>query len=154
MESIRSRESLVSELLFEALRVKNDRLNTLATEVFAALGPCAAGRLLREAINRKNPLAYRLRLLHAVECVGEVAVGDEQTMLFTLLHDKSAQVRDAAARVIVRLGLIDTGCIARESEPYHATIASPGNMHQAALLPAVGPCGAGADGVSAPPVRG
>ena len=46
MESgIRSRESLVSELLFEALRVKNDRLNTLATEVFAVLGPLCRGSL-------------------------------------------------------------------------------------------------------------
>jgi hypothetical protein len=95
----------VGDLLFEALRVKNDRLNALVAEVFGTLGRCAVRRLLCEAATREYPPGYRVRLLGAVERVGVVPDINDQTRLFVLLHDQSAQVRDAAARVIVRLQL-------------------------------------------------
>src|SRR5688572_24303681 len=103
MQTIRAPECVVGELLFEALRVKDDRLNGLAAEAFAAIGPRAAGRLIREAQDGKNPPAHRLRLLHAVERVGAVPDPDDRTLLFMLLHDRNARVREAAVRTIVRL---------------------------------------------------
>ena len=68
----RSTPLLMRDLMFAALRVKDDRLNALAFELFARSGARSVRRLVLEAADRRNPTGFRLRALGAIARVGAV----------------------------------------------------------------------------------
>jgi hypothetical protein len=100
--SIKTREQVLVDLMFHALRVKDAALNAHAAHLLAQLGGRPISRLVREAAVRRNGLAYRLRLLGVVEQVGEVPTAADWLTLSALAADKNPQVRAAAARCLVQ----------------------------------------------------
>jgi hypothetical protein len=99
----KAEQQLMTDLLFAALRVNDEQLNTLAAELFVRFGPGVVPPLVREACNRKNRPAHRLRVL---EVIGRLAgdapcfEADDFMNLHTLLHDRNPKVRRAAADLV------------------------------------------------------
>ena len=78
---------LVIELMMRALRVDDDRLNALATEVVARFGPGIVRRLVLAAANRKQRPGHRVRLLRAIPRVLVIPDAANCLDLFSLTAD-------------------------------------------------------------------
>jgi hypothetical protein len=99
----RSTSVLMLDLVFAALRVRDERVHTLAIELFGRFGADLVPRLAIEAVNRKNPLPYRLRALKAIGRIGSVTDPADFLALWSLLGDRDALIRQAAADLILAL---------------------------------------------------
>jgi hypothetical protein len=93
----------VIELVLEALRVNNDRLNALATEIVARFGPGIVRRLVLAASNQKHRPGHRVRVLKAIRRVGVIPDPANFFDVLSLTADKSVEVRAAAAELIMAL---------------------------------------------------
>jgi hypothetical protein len=96
--------TLAVDLMLEALRVDDDRLNAIAIELMGRLEGEPLRRLAMEAANPENSPGHRLRLLKAIRHIG--AVPDANSffdVMFTSMRDKNAAVRTAAREVIASL---------------------------------------------------
>jgi hypothetical protein len=91
---------LIIDLMHEALRVKDERLNVLAIELFARAGGELVRRLVLEAACRRNPRGYRPRLLRAIGRIGPVTDPTCRMDLLGLPGDRNAQIRAAAAGLL------------------------------------------------------
>jgi hypothetical protein len=91
---------LLRDLLLAALRVRNERLNALAIELFGRTGEEAVRRLILEAGYSKNSRAYRLRILRAIQRIGVVSNPDDMLNLIGILNDKDEVVRDVVGTII------------------------------------------------------
>jgi hypothetical protein len=96
----RATPALVVDMMFAALRVQNESLNALAIELFGRFGQKAVRHLVLEAVDRKNPPAFRLRLLRALDRIGAVRDATSIMDLNMLLHDRNPKIRAAAAYLI------------------------------------------------------
>jgi hypothetical protein len=94
--------SLILDLVMEALRIQNDRLNAIAAEFITRFGEKPVRRLVLEAACRQNRPAHRVRLLRIIQRIGLV---DTETWIdvFNLIHDQNPEVRAAAAELICTL---------------------------------------------------
>lgn len=101
--SNRSTPQLMLDLVLEGFRIRDDKLNALASEICARCGDQAIRRLVVEAVSRKNRLEHRVRLLRAIQRIGTTLDISSWMDLFTLTSDKNSKVRDAAVRLIVSL---------------------------------------------------
>jgi hypothetical protein len=91
------------ELMIQALRVGDDRLNALATEVVARFWPGIVRCLVLAAANRKHGPGHRVRLLQAIQRVGVISDPANFFDVLSLTTDKRPEVRAAAAELIVGL---------------------------------------------------
>ena len=66
----RDTSALMLDLMLEALRVENDRLNAIAIELFGRFGERPVRCLVLEATNCKNRPKHRLRILQAIQRIG------------------------------------------------------------------------------------
>lgn len=98
----KTRQQLIVDLLFHALRVKDAALNEHAAEVFRRSGDDLVRRLVLEAASKKNSPAHRLRVLAVIEGVGQLSCLDDWLDLNILVADKNPQIRHAAGRCLVR----------------------------------------------------
>jgi hypothetical protein len=97
----RDRAEVLCKLILAALQRQDARLNELAHDALVAIGTGAVHTLVIEAFTSKN-IGYRLRLLRAIEAIGEVPDPMDHAKLFILLgHGKSAKIREAVKRVIL-----------------------------------------------------
>jgi hypothetical protein len=101
--SERSPPVLMRDLMLEALRVRDERLNGIAIELIKRLGDQAIHRLVFEAANRKNSASHRLRVLQAIAAVGEVTDPDILMDLASLMGDRNAAIRGAVVLLLERL---------------------------------------------------
>ena len=86
---------LMLELIMGALRVRDARLNELASEVLARSGERSVPRLSRAATDPKNKLDHRVRALDVLARIGP-PYGLEMMDLSVLLHARHKTVREAA----------------------------------------------------------
>jgi hypothetical protein len=102
--SERSIPSLILDLLLEALRISDDRLNKIAAEILSRFEEQPIKRLVLEAASSKNRPAHRIRLLRVIATIG---IGSDPSNFYDLgfivTHEKNAAVRAAAAEVICNL---------------------------------------------------
>jgi hypothetical protein len=103
--------------MLEGLRVEDPRMNAAAAELCARLPVGAVRSLVAEASHRKNRPRHRVRLL---EVIGRIAARDpagfdaEPELFFdvaNLAHDRNADVRAAASRLIRDLPLYRAGVL-------------------------------------------
>jgi len=87
------------ELMFEALKSEAVKLNQLAAEALALVGPVVVRELVIELLTSKK-VGYRVRLLGVIETIGEVSNPIDHMELFNLTDDKDSRVREAAVRTI------------------------------------------------------
>src|SRR5262249_38561189 len=80
----RTTRALMVDLMSAALRIQEQPLNALAIELFGRFGQDAVRHLVLEAVDRKNPPAYRLRLLQALDRIGAVRDAESLMVLFLL----------------------------------------------------------------------
>jgi len=91
-------ERLMLRLMFEGLRVKDERLNAITIELFGRFGDQPIRRLVLEAVSRTNSVSYRLRVLQAIARIGRVCdQASIQDLIWTLLRDRNAKIREAVA---------------------------------------------------------
>ena len=96
---------LILELILESLRVRNDRLNEIASELICRYGAKMVPLLMNEVINRQNPIAFRLRVLGVIECIGRL--GPHAWIdLNILCADKNSRIREAAMRLMFSRRLV------------------------------------------------
>jgi hypothetical protein len=97
--------ALIVDLLLHGLRVKDEKLNAIAAELFARQGSCAIRQLVLEAASKKNSPAHRLRLLAVIERIGQLPDPDDWFALNVLAADKNPKIREAVGRCLVRHSL-------------------------------------------------
>jgi hypothetical protein len=95
---------LLRDMVFETLRVKDERLNALAVEVCGRCGADVDRRIVLEACDRKNGRAHRLHALRAVQRVGSVTDPISLYDLDIVAHvGPNAEIRTAVSYLIVTL---------------------------------------------------
>jgi hypothetical protein len=99
----RSTPRLMMDLILEAVRVSDARLNALATELLGRSGTQPVRRLVLAAINPRNGPQHRVRLLRAVRQIGVISDPVSYLDLCSLLVDRSAAVRVEAADLLAYL---------------------------------------------------
>src|SRR5262249_46114634 len=100
----RTQGELLLDLLLGALRVRDEHLNALAVELLGRFGEAPIRRLIREATNRKNRPAHRLRVLQAIRRIGRVTDLAAYLDLSVLARDKHPAIRASAAQLLWDLG--------------------------------------------------
>jgi hypothetical protein len=100
----RPRAELLLDLLLGALRVQDEQINSLALELLGRFGEDPIRRLLREATNRKNRPAHRVRVLRAIRRIGRITDLVAYFDLHVLGQDKHPAIRSAAAPLLADLG--------------------------------------------------
>jgi len=95
-----STERLICDLMLAALRVQDKLLNGIATQLFVRMGEATIRRLVLAAVNRKNTPGHRIRILHTISRLEATLDPTSFMDLSTLLHDRNAKVRQAAADLI------------------------------------------------------
>jgi hypothetical protein len=98
----KTRQRLVTDLLFHAMRVSDPATSEHAAEILSRTRPELARRLVREAARKANSPAYRLRVLAVVARRGRLSGPDDWLDLGLLAADKDPEIRAAAARCLVR----------------------------------------------------
>src|SRR5262249_21786667 len=109
----RETSALMLDLMLEALRVPNDRLNAIAVELCGRFGEPLVRPLVLEATNRQKHPPCRLRILQAIRRIGVVSPVNFMD-LFTLVRDPNAAIRQEAMGVI---NALHGRCPARMQEP-------------------------------------
>jgi hypothetical protein len=99
----RETSALMLDLMLEALRLQNDRLNTIAIELFGRMGEHLIRSLVLEATNRKNRPKHRLRILQAIQRIGGLSDVVSYIDFFTLVRDPNPAIRQEAMRTISAL---------------------------------------------------
>ena len=99
----RDTSALMLDLMLEALRVENDRLNAIAIELFGRFGERPVRCLLLEATNRKNRPKHRLRILQAIQRIGGLSDFVSFVDFYTLVRDPNPAIRREAMRTISAL---------------------------------------------------
>ena len=102
MDDQRERDAslLMRDLMFESLRVEDERLNALATELFARLGEQTVPRLVLQSCDRKQPPGFRVRALRAIRRVGAIPDATAFFDLSSLIRDRNAVVRETARSLL------------------------------------------------------
>jgi hypothetical protein len=95
---------LLNELLFEALRVGDERINALAIELFGRCGEGTVHSLVLAASDRKNRPPHRLRVLRAIARIGTITEPASHFELWSLLRDRNPTIQAMTADVIRSLG--------------------------------------------------
>jgi hypothetical protein len=109
-----TRGELVLDLLLGALRVGDEHLNALATELLRRCGEAPVRRLVQEAADRKNRPAYRLRVLEAIRCIGRVTDLIAYLDLSVMSRDKNTDIRSAVAELLQDFSHRQTSPLAEE----------------------------------------
>jgi len=99
----RDTSALMLDLMLEALRVQNDRLNAIAIELFGRFGERPVRCLVLEATNRKNRPKHRLRVLQAIQRIGGLSDFVSYADFYTLVRDPNPAIRREAMRTISAL---------------------------------------------------
>jgi hypothetical protein len=99
----RETSALMLDLVLEALRVQNDRLNAVAIELFGRFGERQVRCLVLEATNRKNRPKHRLRILQAIQRIGGLSDFVSYVDFYTLVRDPNPAIRREAMRTISAL---------------------------------------------------
>jgi hypothetical protein len=99
----RDTSALMLDLMLEALRVENDRLNAIAIELFGRFGERPVRCLVLEATNRKNRPKHRLRILQALQRIGSLSDFVSYVDFYTLVRDPNPVIRREAMRTISAL---------------------------------------------------
>jgi hypothetical protein len=86
------------------LRVQDEQLNSLVVELLGRFGEDPIRRLLREATNRKNRPAHRVRVLQASRRIGRITDLASYFNLHVLGQDKHPAIRSAAAPLLADPG--------------------------------------------------
>jgi hypothetical protein len=97
---MRSPAQAVQMLIMESIRREDAVLNQLASQALVAIGPDVVHTLVMDLVTTRNT-SYQLRLIAEI---GAVSDPMEHLELFNLSRNKSAAVREAAARTIWAVG--------------------------------------------------
>lgn len=100
----RSEARLMLDLMIQALRVRDDRLNTIATELLTRFGPLAVRDLVIDAVRTTNRPDHRVRALAVLARIGP-SYGPDVMDLAVLLHERNATVQEAARTLLGNFGL-------------------------------------------------
>ncbi len=103
MEPTRDSTSVMFDLIFEALRREDPRLNNLAMQVISASGKDAVHTLVIEALGSKRS-KYRVRLLRIIAEIGEISDPNDQLTLLNLTRDRNLEVRNATSDAFYAVG--------------------------------------------------
>lgn len=103
----KTRHQAFMDVLFHALRVTDASLNKNAAFVLSQLGGVPVPRLVLEAARRKNRVPHRLRLLAAIERIGQLSSADDVLLLSILAADPNEQIRAAAGRCLATCPISD-----------------------------------------------
>jgi hypothetical protein len=95
--------SVVHDMVFELLRRKDKVLNALAVEAVAAIGKGFVPLLVAEAVTSQQ-VDYQLRLLHAIEAIGDAPGTEEYCALVALSEHRNPRIQEAVARIILAVG--------------------------------------------------
>jgi hypothetical protein len=95
---------LFLDLLFGALRVQDEQLNSLAVELLGRFGEAPIRRLIREAANPKNRPGHRVCVLRAIRRIGPIHDLAAYLDLSVLAQDKHPAIRAATAQLLWDLG--------------------------------------------------
>lgn len=101
----RSDSRLMLELMMHALRVRDERLNAIASELLTRFGALAVRDLVREAVIVKNRPDHRIR---ALAVLGRIrpSYGPDVMDLAVLLHERNADVKEAACKLLGNFGMV------------------------------------------------
>ena len=99
----RSTPRLMLDLLLEALRIKSDRINAIASELIVREGVQPVRRLVLEACHRKNSVAHRLRVLGVIARICTFPDAADFLDLSCLLGDRNERIRAAAAAILAMM---------------------------------------------------
>ncbi len=96
----RSQPELLLDLLMNGLRVREARLNEVASELLTRFGTLPARRLVAEAVREKNRPAHRLRALAVLARIADASGLDVLDVmdLNLLRFARNGSVREAAHR--------------------------------------------------------
>jgi hypothetical protein len=103
--STRSEPQFVLDLLLHALRVRDERLNAVASELMTRFGDRPVRQLVRVALGSKNPPGYRIRALEVIARI-KPAMGPDLMDLARLRLIRNKTVRDAAWRLLADYPLL------------------------------------------------
>jgi len=92
--SVQPQEALLRELLFEALRHRNRRLNELAAEFLVRCDQSVVPYLASKARSAKQGSHYRRQLLELMGRIG-VPTEDQHAYAWMMLEERLPVVRDA-----------------------------------------------------------
>jgi hypothetical protein len=126
--------ALIMDLMLEALRVQDEKLNELAMELIARFGEQPVHQLTLEAVSEKNLPAHRIRALRTIRRVGIVTDAGILMDLLGLKNARNEEVRMEANTLIEALRL---GRVA-ETEPdraYHRSTAGADRSMQGHRAP-------------------
>jgi hypothetical protein len=99
----RATPALVYDLMLEALRVSDARLNAIAVELIARFGEGPVRRLVLEAADPGNRPGHRACALETIRRIGAVSDTASYLDLTSLTADKNAEVQAAAEDLLVAL---------------------------------------------------
>ena len=99
----RQAETLV-DLMFEALRVEDAKLNELALQALEGVGAVLLTKLVRGASDPTNKPKHRTRILQAIQRIGPGNDPRFHHEIYLLLSDENRAVRKAAECVLDGIG--------------------------------------------------
>jgi hypothetical protein len=96
---------LMMDLMLEALRVSDEKLNAIAMELLTRFGEQTVRRLALAAAYTKNKPSHRIRALRAIRRIGIVTDPGSNLDILGLMFDKNEAVRKEADELIEALRL-------------------------------------------------
>jgi HEAT repeat protein len=96
--SARSQPALILDLMMQALRVRDERLNAIAAELLVEFGAQPVRRLVLEAVSHNNTTAHRIRALNVLARIGP-PFGESLMDLMALRRSRNKAVREAVAEL-------------------------------------------------------
>jgi len=105
-----STPQLMLDIIFEAFRIRDEKLNALAAEICARLGELPCERLLLEALKRKKQPAHCARLLNALKPIANHLDVSDRMVLTPLIFNKNEKIRQAAADLATAWGGMGGQC--------------------------------------------
>jgi hypothetical protein len=99
-----SAPQLILDLLMNALRVRDERSNTIAAELLVEFGIQPVRRLVLEAVSPRNTTAHRVRALKVLSRIGP-PFGESLLDLMALRRSRNKAVREAVEELFGDCGI-------------------------------------------------
>lgn len=95
----RSEPQLLLDLMLESLRVRDERLNAVVSELLTRHGARPVPQLIRVAANPKNATGHRVRALEVLARIGPPYGPELLDLLAQLTRTRNKTIQKAAAKL-------------------------------------------------------